>query len=397
MQEFVYYKEKYIKYKSKYFQLKQDLEGGIPPTLAFRAAQSLIRVGKQTYKSIKGTYDTEIREINAILNKTVYIDQGNILTVYDYDPKEDFYKQGNVENEGIQIIYSNLELLDPKSVLSKKNKQVDSTVSEKSNESKLPNVKKFLTAVRKIIDITTDLADKEDDIVIQNVYKNRICDLNRILEIHYMCKGSTGVFNYTVAKCFTDNHIPPSQTMTTREKSRLSADNNQQYSQSSYQYGQQYRTHNDLYKLKYFKYKAKYLELEGGFLAAMGKAASAAKAGLVSVATGAKNIVVSAGSSVDVVVNIMAKYPDIKTEFTNQITDKDFKEKLKANKTTAETEIKNLTQKISDIKRLESIISNKCKLKSADTTYTNTNCFNEPKTPVTATNAQNSTGINRIE
>ena len=397
MEDFVDYKEKYIKYKSKYFQLKQDLDGG----LFYKPLQSLARLGKQTYKTIAGKYDAELQEINAILNKTVYIDKGNILTVYDYDPQEDYYKQSNIANGGIQLIYSNLELLDPELFLSKKDTSTELTESPNSEVTKLPSVSKFLAAVKKVMSNTTSLASAEKDSVIQNVYNNRYYDLNRILQIHYMCKGASGLFYYTVEKCFINNHIPPSQKMSDRQKARLSSADqygkqSQQYGQQSQQFGKQYRqkyaSSNELYKLKYFKYKAKYLELEGGMLAALSSAASAVKKGAVSAAKGAVSVakgavsaassaassvkkgVVSSYSSVEDVVKILAKYPDIKAKFTNLITDKEFKEYLK-------DEI----DKINNIKKLESIIDSKCKQNSKDTTYTNDKCFADPGTLGTGT------------
>jgi hypothetical protein len=407
MEDFVDYKEKYLKYKSKYFQLKQELDGGLLKTL-----QLASRVGKQTYKTISGKYDTELQEINAILNKTVYINEGNILTIYDYDSKE----KENIDNQSIQLIYTNLELLDPELFLSKKNTSSESSVLPDLKVNKLPNVKKFLAAVKKVISNTTNFASIEKDTVMQNVYKNRICDLNRILEIHYMCKGTNGIFNYTIEKCFINNHLPSIQTLSSRQKTKLP--NSNQYEQ---QYKQKYTSVNELYKLKYYKYKTKYLELEGGILAGMNKAASLVKKGVAasakniatnvkkgviasaknvatSVASSAKNITSSAkniastaknivlGPSINDIINIISKYEDIKTDFTKDITDNDFKYKLDQSKKKAEEDLKDidvktkadkvvLNQKISDIKKLESLISNKCKLKSADTTYTNDKCF----------------------
>jgi hypothetical protein len=410
MEDFVDYREKYIKYKSKYFQLRQEIEqeGGIPPIAVFRGVQGLGRMGKIAYKASTGKLDSEIQEINAILNKTVYIREGDILTVYDYNPRESSFA-----NEGITLVYSNLNDLLKNSNQELNTSESPDTLNSSTSKKPVYNVSKFLKAVKNLISETEKLVAQEQDIALINVYKNRINDLNRLLEIHYLCKGATGVFNYTVEKCFTNNHLPPSANKNAREQTKanenysLQPQPNQyqpnQYQPNQYQSNQyqsnQYQQKQLQYRLKYYKYKSKYYQLvefveqNGGMslLKTMGKglkaAASATSKAISSVASSASSTVAGIGKSDNTVQKILVAHPDIAGLISADRDAKPFMDALAALKTSTGAEIKKLQTKEKDIKTLESIINSKCKKSSKDTKFTNENCFTGTTAPGAATGA----------
>jgi hypothetical protein len=344
MEESFDYKEKYLKYKFKYLELQSQLGG------------SYLTSGiKQVYKVTTGKYAEEINEINHILNKTVYLLDGNIIESYGYNPND---------LQGAQLLYTNTDLL----LVSSEQTQDDNSDDEQKDDSepvedidfqtfqvnksqnlnKLPNVKKFLKAVKQRIKVYKNKAlDQNQSNLIRSAYNSGIKFLERILEIHYMCKGATGFFKYTVKECFKNiyaeqqknrlqinqyqgqylqpqgqypqpqGQYPQPQGQYPQPQGQYPQPQGQyqqpqgQYQQPQGQYPQnrgQYPQYKggDLtqaeYKQKYYKYKAKYYNLvefieQNGGLSTVLSYGSAALAKVKSMGSSAVDTVKSMGSS----------------------------------------------------------------------------------------------------
>lgn len=278
MEDLVDYKEKYLKYKLKYLKLEAELEGGLPPPIvlvkgakaAARVGQSIGRVGKQIYKYSSGKYDDEINEINHILNRTVYLQDGKIIYDVGINP---------CELQNAEMLYSNTDLLTEGTMSS----GVNTTVNKGQELNSLPKVEKFLDKVKeKITAYKVRASDQNVSELERATFQDGVKSLERILEIHYMCKGVTGITQYTSKDCFKNirvkNSLNNQNYQCDQNGQRVQYDQYGrpiQYDQYGRpiqydQYGRRVQTGGD-YKQKYYKYKAKYYQLvefveqNGGF------------------------------------------------------------------------------------------------------------------------------------
>jgi len=402
MEELFDYKEKYLKYKFKYLELQSHLEGG-----AF-----LTRGIKKGFKVATGKYDEEINEINHILNKTVYLLDGNIIESYGYNPNENL--------QGAQMLYTNTDLLLAKSDHTQDDTLQDDTtpvqdinfqnfqINRQQDLNNLPNVKKFLHAVKQRIKVYKNKAsDNNQGDLIKSAYKSGVKSLERILDIHYMCKGLTSIFTYTIKECFTNIYAD-------QQKNRLQFGQPQGQGQFGQPQGQgqfgqpqgQSRfmpfKGGDLtqaeYKQKYYKYKAKYYQLveqNGAFLKGLADKAkslgSSAVAGLKTVGTsavsGLKSVASSAASTaksftqdgkaeeVSKILQGDADFSTIKLN-ANEKTIKDLLTQMKKTNNEELEKIKNKNQKIT---KLEGLLTS-CKTKSSSEVYDYAKCFQAPAT-----------------
>ncbi len=417
MQDFVDYKQKYLKYKLKYLELETALEGaGISPVAAFRVGQAVTRTGKQLFKYGTGKYDEEINEINHILNKTVYLQDGRIIESFGYNP---------YDLQGAQILYTNTDLLlvGSEDTLDNSTSESDSDsdltpvqdidfqtvqVNKSQDLNKLPNVKKFLRAVKQRIKVYKNKAlDQNVPVLIKSAYQNGVKSLERILEIHYMCKGATGVFTYTIKECFKNiyaeqqkNQIamqPPQQNYIPQQTQQPYFQQPQQnYPAQPYYTQRGGELSQEEYKQKYYKYKAKYYQLiehieqNGGmkFLAAAksfikaapGNIASGIASAAKSVTSGAKALYSQASkatgqaaTNINTVRQILQENPEFAIKLGDD--EKATKEKLAK-----------LKKKITDLEgKLYS-----CKKTSGSKTYDEPDCFQAPASVMAPTAASTS-------
>jgi len=380
MEDLVDYKEKYLKYKLKYFELKSHLEGG-----------SLTSGIKQTYKFATGKYSDEIKEINHILNKTVYLLNGDIIESYGYNPNQNL--------QGARMLYTNTDLVQ--SSLEQTNDETTPVedinsgnfqVNKEQDLNQLPYVNSFLKAVKERIKVYKNNKDKDEPDLIKYVYASGIKSLERILNIHYMCKGASGILKYKVKECFENIH-----TKQKRNELQMVPQGYQYGQPQGYQYGQDYRQpslygRGDLtqaeYKQKYYKYKAKYYQLveqngglikDRGILSSLKQKANSATNYLKSVKDSAK----STGSKL--LFGYNEKSPDEVKEILKDIENLENLKKIDISiikKGITEEQLKKIlndikeeyNKKITSINKLTGLLPS-CKTKSSDKTYDNERCF----------------------
>ncbi len=219
MENKINYKAKYLKYKKKYLELK----GGndiLDIDIAAKGINATVRAGKSFAKYITGTTQTEINEINKIINTRVYYNpqdqtfitlsslvefekhpnKNNLILFlsykdgiyYDNDKKDEYYRP----KEGI---FKNANDLNVKIILKNIKHELDKYYwiisSDNYNE-----INKIIDENNKITnEIKNDL--KKNNYQIKQIYIQAKIAMNRLLQIHYMCKGS-GWLHYQNTQCF---------------------------------------------------------------------------------------------------------------------------------------------------------------------------------------------------